>query len=260
MGDTTETVLKLRKVTRTLADSLHAQMSEYLATLMPLFRPKTVLGDYVQGPGAKEAPKRADKAFKELQSAWTAFGPGRPIAGDRALNPPLELSAGGLEVSPVEYAYHMTRGSDSKAFMVRAPLKWTLSYSGFGPAALAELMHSKGRGSLDELQRFALHYLVLHVVIANQPGLSAILEALHFPITFERSDRFGGLPVPIISCAVSTRRPSDDVILQSAELTGMNAFEEIVVVSDIERLADPLQQRMLDAVRGVDSGLLAARR
>lgn len=259
MGDTTETLLKLRKVTRTLADSLQSQMTEYLTTLMPLFRPKTVLGDYVQGVGTKDAPKRADKAFKDLQALWATFATGRQLGGDRSLNAPLELSATGLEVSPVEYPYHVNIGADSKAFTVRSPLRWILSYSGFAPSTLAELLTQRSRGTADDLHRFALHYLALQIVISHQPGLSTMLEALHFPVTFERPERFGGLPLTVISCAVSTRRPSDDVILQSAELTGMNAFEEVVVVSDIEQLANPLQGKMFDAVTAVDSSLLAAR-
>lgn len=255
MADTTEGLLKLRRLTRSLADSLQSQMTEYLATLTPLFRPKAVLGDYVQGVGGKEAPKRADKAFQELQSLWASFAGSRGLGIERSLNPPLELAGTGLEFSPMDYEYHATHGQDSKSLTVRSPLKWILSYSGFGPGRLAELVSQRGRHA-EELQRFALHYLALHVVVAHQPGLSKILEELHFPITTERPDRLGGLPVTMISCAVSTRRPSDDVIVQSAELTGMNAFEEVIVVRDIERLDNPLQRRLLDAVRAVDTNLL----
>jgi len=48
---------------------------------------------------------------------------------------------------------------------------------------------------------------------------------------------------------VSTRRPSDQVILQSAELTGMDAFEEVVNVPDLAQLRDPLKERLLDVAR-----------
>jgi hypothetical protein len=76
-----------------------------------------------------------------------------------------------------------------------------------------------------------------------------MLETLHFPLTTEKLDQFGVLPVTIISAGVSTRRPADSVIIQSAELTGMDAFEEVVVVDDIEKLTDQSRDRMLDIVR-----------
>ena len=44
-------------------------------------------------------------------------------------------------------------------------------------------------------------------------------------------------------------RPSDDVVLESAELTGMDAFEEVVNVDDISRLKDSLKERLLEIVR-----------
>jgi hypothetical protein len=43
-------------------------------------------------------------------------------------------------------------------------------------------------------------------------------------------------------------RPSDDIILETAELTGMDAFEEVVNLEDVSALADPLKQRLADAV------------
>ena len=47
---------------------------------------------------------------------------------------------------------------------------------------------------------------------------------------------------------VATERPSDAVIIESAEVTGMDAFEEVVKVEDIERLRDPLRERLLEMV------------
>ena len=55
-------------------------MTEYLATLAPLLRPKMVLGDYVED-GSKESTRRSDKAFKELQAIYETAG------RDQALQP-----------------------------------------------------------------------------------------------------------------------------------------------------------------------------
>ena len=55
--DSTQSLLVLRKLTRAIADSVRTQMTEYLATLAPLLRPKMVLGDYVED-GSKESTRR----------------------------------------------------------------------------------------------------------------------------------------------------------------------------------------------------------
>jgi len=38
-------------------------------------------------------------------------------------------------------------------------------------------------------------------------------------------------------------------VIQSAELTGMDAFEEVIKVEDIAALSDPLKHRLLEVAR-----------
>ena len=54
-----------------------------------------------------------------------------------------------------------------------------------------------------------------------------------------------------IGIGISTTRPSDEVVVESAELTGMDAFEEVVNVDEIARVPDPFKTRLLEiAARG----------
>jgi hypothetical protein len=119
-----------------------------------------------------------------------------------------------------------------------------LTYTGYNPAKLEELLNTKLR-STDELLKFVLSYLVLHVVVTNQTGVAHMLEALRFPLSTIRLPEFGNLPVTRIGPPISTTRPSDAVIVESAELSGMDAFEELVKVEDLGRLNDPLRERLL---------------
>jgi hypothetical protein len=48
---------------------------------------------------------------------------------------------------------------------------------------------------------------------------------------------------------IETERPSDAVVLESAELTGMDAFEEVVRVEDVSRLPTPFKTRLVEIVR-----------
>jgi len=249
-------LLVLRKVTRAIAEVLRAQMVDYLATLTPLLRPRTVLGDYVHG-STKEPARKADKAFKELQALYETVAAGKPFHLPRELKPPIEVPVHSLDITPLDYT-HETRGAGgSRTVAVRSPLTWVVSYSGFPPARLSELLTARSR-SVEDLQQFVLTYLVLHVVVNNQPGVTQILEALHFPLSTAKHPEFGELPITRIGSTISTSRPADDVIIESAQLSGMDAFEEVVNVDDIPRMRDGLKERLLQIVRSEAPELVSA--
>jgi hypothetical protein len=241
--DSTQSLLVLRKLTRAIADVVRVQMTEYLATLAPLLRPKMVLGDHVED-GTKESTRRSDKAFKDLQTLYESLAGTKPFNLPRELTLPLRLIGSGLEITPVDTALAIKSGSDTRTIMVRSPLTWTLTYSGYPPTRLPELLKTKLQTG-DELGQLVVSYLLMHVVLSNSPGLVSVFDALHFPITTTTVPEFGPLPITRVGVAVSTTRPSDEVILQSAELTGVDAFEEVVNVQDLSNLRDPLKQRLL---------------
>ena len=245
--DNIQSLLTLRKLTRAISELQRSQMVEHLATLTPLLRPKSVLGDYVQG-GGKEPARRADKAFKDLQALYETVAAAKPFNLPRELKPPIDVPSVGLEVTPVEYLHVVQADGEHRSITVRSPLTWVLTYSGFAPARLRELLHSKERSN-DDLQQFVLSYLAIHVVTSYQTGLTQILDALRFPVTTGKAAEFGELPITRIGGAISTSRAADDVMLQSAELSGMDAFEEVVNVRDIVDMRNPTRERLLEIVR-----------
>jgi hypothetical protein len=244
---TIQSLLGLRKTTRAIADVVRAQLQAYLETLTPLFHPKVVLGDYIQG-GQKESTRRADKAFKELQALYQTVAASKPFNLPRELTIPLNVPSAGIEITPVDYVHAVQTRSASRAITVRSPLAWVLTYSGFAPSRLPELLNNRLRQGND-LQHFVLSYLLMHVVTTNQPGLLQVFDALRFPVSTITLPDFASLPVTRIGIGISTTRPPDGVLLESAELTGMDAFEEVVDVEDISRLSDPLKERLLAIVR-----------
>ncbi|MFN7945839.1 MAG: hypothetical protein U0Z53_10840 [Blastocatellia bacterium] len=241
-------LLTLRKLTRAVADLLRPQLRDYLTTLVPVLRPKVLLGDYVQGAG-KESARNADKYFRELQELYESIATAKPFNLSKDLNPPLEVTGNALEMTPLEYSYKAQADQHSKLVTVTSPLKWILTYPGCSPTRLKELLRDKNR-SADDLKQCVLSYLVMHLVITRQPGLTQLLEALHYPvITSERLPEFGNLPVTIISSSVSTLRPPDQVIIDSTEMSGMDAFEEVVNVGDIENMQDSLKEKLISLDR-----------
>lgn len=237
-----ERLLVLRKLTRAIADHLRGQMKEYLSTLAPLIRPRAVLGDYVQS-STRETSKIADSAFKDLQAVYDAVARNAPFNLSSELKPPVEITSTALEMTPMEYSYEAQTERESKQVTVVSPLKWMLTYSGFAPGRLKELLRDRGRAG-EEVQRFILHYMVMHVVMQKQTGVTEILDALHFPVSNGTETDFGGLPLTYISSSISTVRPPDSVIIESTEISGMDVFEEIVRLEDIAAMRDPLKQQL----------------
>ena len=242
--DSIQSLLALRKLTRAITDVVRVQMTEYLKTLTPLLRPKAVLGDYVTG-GVKEPSRKSDKAFADLQALYDSVATAKPYNLPRELAPPLSFASPTLEITPLDYVHVAQSGGETRRIKVRCPLTWVLTYTDFPPTRLQELLDTKAR-SIEELQRFVLNYLVLHVVTRSEPGLMQLFDALHFPLTTTKSAEFGELPITRIGIGITTTRPSDALVIESAELTGMDAFEEVVKVEDIKHLPDPLKERLLE--------------
>lgn len=245
--DGIQSLLVRRKLTRAIADLARAQMLEYLAVLAPLLRPRTVLGDFIHG-SSKEGAPRAEKAYKELQASYAAIAPSRPFSLGGELTPPLSFAGNALDITPVDYPHVIGSGSDERTIMVRSPLSWSLTYAGYAPTRLPELLATRTRAS-DALQQFVLSHLLLRVVLDNSPGLAALCEALHFPLTTTTTAATGSLPITRIGLAVGTTLPPDDVILETAALTGMDAFEEIINLDDFQALGDPFRDRIYALAR-----------
>ncbi len=237
-----ERMLTLRKLTRAIAELLRTEMKEHLVTLSPLLRPRSVFGEYIEH-GTKESVHGSDKAFKELQELYETIAATPAFNLPRELKPPFEVFSSTLEFTPYEYQHEAKSAPGSKTVYVTSPLRWVLSYAGFPPGRFRELLASRNRPE-GELRQFLLHYLVLHVVVKRQAGVSRIVEALHFPITSSPHHDFGDVPVTFISSDVSTRLPDDSVIVESTEVSGSDAFEEVVNLDDIGALRNPLKDRL----------------
>jgi hypothetical protein len=241
-------LLALRKLTRGMADVLRSQMKELLSTLAPLLHPKVVFGNYVDGE-TYGTSRTGEKAFKEFRELYHTVAQSRPYNLPLEFKSPLEVINPQLEMTPLEYTHVATIGNESKTITVTSPLKWALTYSGFSPGRLKILLTERKRTG-DELQQFVLHYLMMHIVVSKQVGVAQILKSLHFPLSSERSPEFGELPITYVSSAISTLRPPDDVLVESTEVSGMNAFEEVVQLEDVDKLRDHLKEQLVEIAKG----------
>jgi hypothetical protein len=238
-------LLELRKLTRQVDDVVRAAAREHLATLSPLLRPHTVLGDFVQG-GERQSVRGADRVWKELVGLYDGLAGKPPFALARELKPPLHVPGPALEMVPVQYAHQAGPGTQ---VVVTKPFEWVLSYSAHGPQRLRELIADKNRDA-EELQRVLTLAIALHLVITRQPGIAKVFAGLRLPLETRRLAEFGDLPVTVMASAVPSLRPPDAVVVQSTEMTGERVFQEVVDPAAVERLEDPWRARVLAALRG----------
>jgi hypothetical protein len=243
---TTQKLLNLRRLTRNTGEIINGYMKEYVATLGPLFRQRTLFGDYIQGSG-KEPARNAEQAFKELKSLYEAIATAAPFYLPKELNSPLMQMTPSLELTPWEYGHNAEADGRSKTITVTSPFKFIISYTAYSPLRLKELLARRDRNE-GELQQFVLHYLAMHVVIMRQPGLSRLFQTLHFPLGSCQLPVFGALPVTFIMSSISTTLPPDPLILESTELSGKDAFEEIINPGTITALDDPLKKLLISSI------------
>ena len=245
--DNIQSLLLLRKLTRAIAGTLRNQLAGHLKALTPVLRPEMVLGKLIQG-GQKEWIVKSDQAFKELRELYDGLAAKEPFNLRIDMTPPFDIGGLSLEITPAEYTHVIGSGQGSRRITVRSPLTWTVSYGGFTPSLFHQLLDSRTRPP-NQLQRFILAYLSMHLVTKMQPGVVTLLNDLRFPVTTTKDPEFGDLPITRVTAGIATERPADAVIIESAELTGMDGFEEVVRVEDIQRLRDPLKEQLLEIAK-----------
>ena len=158
------------------------------------------------------------------------------------------MASPGLEITPVDYVHVAQDGATTPEDQSAATADVGAHVCGLPPHAAPGSPEAKAR-SIEELQRFVLHYLVMHIAATTDQGLREVFGALHFPLTTAKVPQFGELPITQIGIGITTTRPSDALVIESAELTGMDVFEEVVKVEDIAQLKDSLKTRLLDVAR-----------
>jgi hypothetical protein len=245
-------LLQLRKLTRDLADSLRNQVKDHLATVAPVFHPRFVLGEYVHG--VKQGLRGPEQALEDLRTVFTAAASAKPFHLLNAeIRPPIEMANTALEISPVEYTREVIVAGVPKNVIVTSPCRWILSYGGFGPVHLRQMLARRDRRN-DEVHQFVLHAAMLRVVISRQPGITRLFDALRFPLTIGKLADFGELPVVTVGSPVSTVLPADEAIVESTEMSGRDVFEEVVDSDGLRGMEDPVRMRLIEVAGGLGVG------
>lgn len=236
-------LLALRKITRAISDILRGQIRDYLGTLNSLLRPRAAFGDSGHGAGT-------ERAFNDLVSLYQTIAAAKPFLLTQEITRPVEIASTTLELLPVEYSYQ----AEGKTVVVTSPLRWVVTYSGYSPARLKELIAARTPPER-ELFQFAVQYAAVSILFGPRGGIPKILEALRFPLKVSKLPEFGELPITTISAPISTVRPPDSVVIESTEFSGKDVFEEVVNVDEIPALCDPLKDQLLEITQSLGEKL-----
>ncbi|MGI8742124.1 MAG: hypothetical protein ACR2NN_06065 [Bryobacteraceae bacterium] len=238
-----EQLAHLHELTKDVAKLCRTQLRTYLEALAPLFRPRRILGDYVEGAG-KESIAGAEQNLTELREMYLKIGP-HPFELRRELPTPIESTSTQIQLHEWEYLYEARAERDRKPITVVSPLTWVLSYpSTYSLSMLRQVMAGKQDRDPDSVRAFVLRACLMNLLFAKQPALPALFEGLRYRVEVRKQPQLGDLPLVTLSAPIPTVRPADDVLLMATGISGRTAFQEIIDVNAARGLADPFREQL----------------
>lgn len=234
---------RLHGITQQVERICRSQLQAYLDALAPLFRPRRLLGNHMDGAG-KESVANVDQNFNELRETYFKAC-GRPFDLRKELPTPLESVPTQIQLHEWEYEYEVQTERELKTINITSPLTWVLAYpSAYSHNMLRGLIAAKQERDLEGLRTFVLRTSLMHLMFARLPDLTTLLEGLRYKIEIRKSPRLGDLPLVTISAPVTTVLPTDDLLLLAASFSGRAGFVEVVDPDQARSIPDPLQDQI----------------
>ncbi len=103
------------------------------------------------------------------------------------------------------------------------------------------------------MREFVIRCCLMHCILNKNPGIIALFRALRWEVNTETSPDLGSLPLTTLTAPLFSMLPQDSLILESTEMSGMPVFEEVVDVDAIDRIQDPLAQKVQKIVDEADA-------
>ena len=246
---THEQLPRLHNLTAEIQKICRGQLRTYLDALAPLFRPRRVLGDRMEGAG-KESVVGADQTFAELKEIYFKAC-GRPFDLRKELNSPLESVGTQIALSEWEYLYNVRTERESRSITVVSPLTWVLGYPAtYSLSMLRQVVAGKQERDAEGVRSFVLRSCLMHLQFTKLPDLKALFEGFRFRVEVRKSPQLGELPLMTVSAPIRTVRPADDLLLTATGLSGRTVFEEVADDYQAAHIEDPLQAQVLKVLDG----------
>jgi hypothetical protein len=236
---------RLHGITQQVEKICRAQLRAYLDALAPLFRPRRVLGNHMEGTG-KESVANADQNFNDLREIYFKAC-GRPFELRKELVSPLESVPTQIQLHEWEYEYEVK--TERKSINITSPLTWVLSYpSAYSHNMVRQFVTSKQERDPESVRDFVLRASLIHLMFARLPELTTLFAGLRYKVEVRKSPQLGDLPLVTVSAPVATVLPTDDLLLLAAAFSGRSGFVEVIDPSQAMSIPDPLQDQITKIV------------
>jgi hypothetical protein len=238
-----------RKSTQAVSDFLEKKLLGYIDTLRSLLLPERLLGKLA---GSKFDVPGADKALTELQDNYRRL-PGKPFDFPKEFETDWLVEVGvKLDLQRWEYSREISTESGKRTILITSPTRWILAY---GPGytasqAIQAFARRQDRRGIDQLRQFVVNTLVMQALIARSSGLSSMLTELRYDVTALTHPGLSSLPLVVIQSHVPTFLPPEPVIAAATELSGINAFIELIDAEAARELSDPFKLRISQLIPG----------
>ena len=237
-------LLSLHAVTREVSQLCLRQLKAHVDALSPLFRPRRVLGDHMEGIG-KEGVAGSDKNMAELQELFAKVAL-KPFDLRPELKAPLESVATQFQLHDWEYMHATQTPQGWQQIRVTTPLTWVLTFtSPYTASTLADVVAGNAARDTDAVRAYVLRACLMHEQLRKVPALTDLLTGLRYKLEIRKSPQLGELPLVTISAPFKTMRPADDLLAMAAGLTGGASFSEVLDVDSVREHSDPLRDATL---------------
>ncbi len=238
-----EQLAPLHDLTKEVAKLFRSQLRTYLDALGPLFRPRRILGDFVEGVG-KESSTGAEQNLAELRDLYSKICT-RPFDLRRELPTPIESISTQIQICEWEYLHEAQGERETRNITVISPLSWVILYpSTYTLSILRQAIVGKNERNQESVRAFVLRACMMSLLFAKQPALKALLEGLRYRVEVRNQPQLGNLPLITLTAAIRTVRPADDLVLITTGLAGRPVFQEFVEPEAIKDLQDPLKSQL----------------
>ena len=240
-------LLSLHGLTKDVAQVCLRHLKTQVEAMAPLFRPRRVLGDYIDSTGKEPVPG-ADRNLADLQELYARVAI-KPFDLRPELRTPLESVSTQFQFNEWEYTHAAETDGSWHSIRVTTPLTWVISYAtSYSLSTLRGVVAGSGQRDAEAVRAFVLRACLMHELFSKIPALTNLLEGLRYKVEIRRSPQLADLPLVTISAPFRTFRPADQLVAMAAGLAGGASFAEVLDVESVRNLADPLRDETVELV------------
>jgi hypothetical protein len=240
-------LLSLHGLTKEIAQLCRRHLESQVEALAPLFRPRRILGEFIEGTSRETVPS-ADRNFADLQQLYEHVAV-TPFDLRPELERPLESVATQLQFDEWEYTHATATDRGWQPIHVTAPLTWVMSYaSPYSLSALRSVVMGSAHRDSEAIRLYVLHACMIHELFTKIPSVGRVLTALRYRVEVRKSPQFGDLPLMTISAPFDTFRPPDELVALASGLAGGTSFAEVLNVESVRNLPDPLRDQAIKLI------------